>query len=309
VLVRTAYVVLTPATATVSETVRVGGRLPGVGLRRVWAQRQAEASWVNMGSTTTSAGGSYAVAVKAPAGGSYAVRVYAPKVLVAGRVRAQFVTLARSLTSVPPPGPAGSGLLGYYEASTRWVTTACASGPEGRRVLVVGDSITVHNRVDLESALTAAGWAVCLDARSGQPTSAALDYYAAEGSFPAYVDVVVMATGSNDIFDPARLPEQVARARAYAGTRPLLWVSAWVDRPGVAADYRAHDLPNSVRVNYTVTPRSGWQDVTDVVDWYGFLLAKPSRQVAYLIDGVHTSVMGAVARSALIGQKLAPYLR
>lgn len=185
----------------------------------------------------------------------------------------------------------------------------CKAGPVGRRVLVVGDSITVRTREILVRRLTADGWSVCLDARSMQPTSAALDGFTENGAFPAYVDVLVMATGSNDIFDPAQLPAQVARARTYAAGRPLLWVTAWVARTRVSPELAEHDRMNTQRVNAVIHRLIGRHDRAAVIDWYADLAAGSARPGRFLVDGVHTTELGGRQRAALITTALHPYLR
>jgi lysophospholipase L1-like esterase len=229
--------------------------------------------------------------------------------LIAGIV----LCLAASLTppasaSTPAPGPAGSGVRGNgYLSMPRVQTFDCRTGPVGRRVLVLGDSITVFTKDSLTESLRTAGWSVCLDARRSQTTANALDYYAAGRAFPRYVDVIVMATGSNDIFDPAVMTAQVARARNYAGSRPLLWVTAWVKRTTGAPALIAHDLGNSVRVNAAERRHPCRAHVDAIVDWYAFLQARVARSSMYLTDGVHTSLAGGAARNALITAALARF--
>ncbi len=206
----------------------------------------------------------------------------------------------------PDPGPAGSGLLSPYADHARYRTHDCETGRVGHRVLVIGDSVTVRARVALVTRLRVAGWSVCLDARSSQPTSAALDYYAAAAAFPATVDLIVMATGSNDIFAPSRMTSQVSRAKAYAGSRPVVWVDVWVRRWSAAPSLAAYDLINSRLVNSAVARQRVDVDGDDsapvaaVSGWYAFLMSRPTRQAAYLLDGVHPNTAGAEAWAALV---------
>lgn len=196
------------------------------------------------------------------------------------------------------PGAAGSGVLGPWRGNPRFVSTTChdPAAPVGRRLLILGDSITSRWTTQLAASLEAAGWWPCIDAQAGRPTRGALDFYA--GGFGA-VDVVVMATGSNDVFDPAAMPVQVARARSLAGARPLVWVNVYVDR--WSSRWRAADLRNSRAVNGSLRR-------VDVVDWYGFLARKASRPRLYLSDGVHTNAAGNAARTALLVGALVPYV-
>ena len=94
------YVLLTPAAAIKAETVKVSGKLPGVASRPVAVQRKSGTSWVTVAKATTTSAGWYVTTFRAPALGSYSVRTLAPRVTIAGRVRAQYVTAAKTLKVV-----------------------------------------------------------------------------------------------------------------------------------------------------------------------------------------------------------------
>lgn len=191
----------------------------------------------------------------------------------------------------------------------RVVTTDCQDGPPGRRVLVVGDSITVFTRPTLERVLGSVGWSVCIDARRTETTRGALDHFAADGAFPAYVDVVVMATGTNDWVDPAAFVGQVARARALAEGRPLLWITTWVHPTAFSARDAAAALASARRVNSVIRRLVDRARPGSVVDWYAAVAAGPSRPRAFLRDGVHTTDLGARQRSTLLATALGRLLR
>ncbi|MFN8157201.1 MAG: SGNH/GDSL hydrolase family protein [Candidatus Nanopelagicales bacterium] len=191
----------------------------------------------------------------------------------------------------------------------RVLTDDCADGRVGRRVLVVGDSITVLSQATLERALGRAGWSVCVDARRGETTRGALDNYAEAAAFPAYVDVVVMATGTNDWADPSGFVAQVARARAYATGRPLLWVTTWLHPTRFTGRAADRALAAARRVNAVI-----WKHVErarrgTVVDWYAELSAGRGRPRALLYDGVHPTELGGRQRSALVAAALGRLVR
>lgn len=94
------YLLLTPPVAIAAETVKATGKLPGVYSRPVWVQRRSGTSWVTLVKATTSSTGSYATSFHAPALGSYAVRALAPAVTIAGTVKAQYVSAAKTLSVV-----------------------------------------------------------------------------------------------------------------------------------------------------------------------------------------------------------------
>ena len=97
------YILMSPSTAIAAETVKVTGTLPGVlNSRPVWVQRLSGKTWMTVVKATTSKTGSYATATgfRAPGVGSYAVRSLAPRVIVGGKVRAQYVCAAKTLKVV-----------------------------------------------------------------------------------------------------------------------------------------------------------------------------------------------------------------
>jgi hypothetical protein len=97
VSVHAPYILLAPSSAIAAETVKTTGLLPGVVSRAVWVQRKSGTTWLTLVKATTSRTGSYSTSFKAPALGSYSVRSLAPKVTVAGKVKAQYVTAAKTL--------------------------------------------------------------------------------------------------------------------------------------------------------------------------------------------------------------------
>ena len=224
-----------------------------------------------------------------------------------GRAVAVAVALAVALLAAFAPGAAARDLGGSTTSGPlvdsphpRIVTTGCASGPVGRRVLVVGDSITVFTQTTLTRMLTSAGWSVCLDAQRSQTTAGMLDGYRDAGAFPSYVDIIVMAVGSNDVLNPSPFVAQVARARQYAAGRPLLWFTTWVRPTAFAPSISARYLVGSERVNaviwkYVERARRG-----SVIDWHASVAAGPSRARAYLADGVHPTDLGGRQRAAML---------
>lgn len=236
-------------------------------------------------------------------------RVRGATVLIGAVVAMLAATAVPASAAGPDPGHAGSGVIGLGSAFVRVQTAGCVNGPVGRRVLVVGDSITVFTQATLERRLAAAGWSVCLDARRSETTAGALDNYAATGAFPAYVDVVVMATGTNDALDPTGFVAQVTRARAYATGRPLLWFTTWMRPTGLPAATAARYLAGSHRINAVIWKQVDRARRGSVVDWHATIDAGRSRAAAFLRDGVHTTELGGRQRTALLVAALRPLQR
>ncbi|GAA3139042.1 hypothetical protein JOF29_000273 [Kribbella aluminosa] len=119
-------------------------------------------------------------------------------------------------------GSYGSGALGSYQKNDRVI----ASGSEVRHVVasdgivLFGDSIAVQDGAALGRLLEQQlGTSFAQYSWAGQPTSAAVDELAAWAKAYGLPRRIVMAVGSNDIFDPAAFGAQVERALRIAGPR------------------------------------------------------------------------------------------
>jgi alpha-tubulin suppressor-like RCC1 family protein len=128
VAVHVPCILLTPSTAIPAETVKATGTLPGVYSRPVWVQRKSGTAWLTVAKATSTTRGVYSTSFHALAAGSYSVRSLAPKVTIAGKVRAQYVTAAKTLRVVAQtatltlPGPmvqASTGLAIVTSAPVR----------------------------------------------------------------------------------------------------------------------------------------------------------------------------------------------
>jgi len=192
---------------------------------------------------------------------------------------------------------AGSGKLGNWNALGRSTSTDGAFATARAGVWVYGDSLTRADYATLAASLTARGIPSAVDAQGGLPTVPAVDRLAARVARQGAPRVLVMATGSNDIFRPTFIGPASRRVRTVVGPgTKIVWVNAYVKRTSASALTQTYDLRNTRTVNAAIAAAP-----TDrVVDWYGFLLAKSSRPGAYLRDGVHTSSSGQAARNALI---------
>ena len=104
---------------------------------------------------------------------------------------------------------------------------ALGGGPPGRRVAMVGDSITVGSTPGLEAAAEALGFELSIDAEVGRrmtvgssPESgtAAIADLLAESGVP---DLWVVALGTNDVgqYDDAEYAAQIGNAGEHGGQR------------------------------------------------------------------------------------------
>ncbi len=195
----------------------------------------------------------------------------------------------------------GSGRLGSWNVLGRTTSPDAVFAAARSGVWVYGDSITRSDYDNLATSLVAKGIVSAVDAQGGLPTTPAVDRLAVRVAAQGPPRVLVMATGSNDIFNPSYIATQTKRVRSIVGsTTKIVWVNVYVKRTSVSATMQTYDLRNSRTVNAAI----GAAPANRVVDWYGFLLAKSSRPGAYLRDGVHTTSSGQAARNALIVAKV-----
>lgn len=152
------------------------------------------------------------------------------------------------------------------------------SGPDQADVVIVGDSITTRGYGELSTWLAARGKTLAGSYWSGRPMTPAVDWALSLSTKPK---ILVMASGTNDIFDPAVVAIQVARLKAWAGTTTRL---IWVDVQAARLLTATCDQRNSMWVNSQI--RQGMAG-GEVCSWsYGFA-ADPGRITNYLSDGIH----------------------
>lgn len=151
------------------------------------------------------------------------------------------------------------------------------AGPD---VMLVGDSITTLCKSYLTSRLQANNLSYGVSYWSGRPTNPAVDWVLSLSVKPK---TVVMATGTNDIYNPGVMASEIQRlvtGLAPYGTR-ILWVDVRAKRPAFATA----DMRNSRSVNTQIWAASG---VTPV-KWMGWFDEQPSRELMYIqqANGVH----------------------
>ncbi|MFI5690938.1 hypothetical protein ACIA58_03775 [Kribbella sp. NPDC051586] len=213
--------------------------------------------------------------------------------------------------SVPTKGPGqyGSGTLGPWQNLVRRIS------PEDQirdtlmfdGIFLFGDSIAVQNSVSLERALAdRTGDSIAFHDWSGQPASAAVDALAEWARDYGLPRRIVMAVGTNDIFDPPAFAAQVERAMKIAGPgRTVYWVNVYASRTKQPAAVRDADVDNSAWINRQLYDASLAHPNLRIIDWSGFLSSRPGGTAPYLRDGVHTSEpLGGTARNELIAGAL-----
>lgn len=215
-------------------------------------------------------------------------------------------TGARSIN----PGQFGSGTLGPWQDLSKRISsddeiqdTLMFNG-----VFMFGDSIAVQDGGELEKLLRdQTGDSLAVHDWSGQPTSAAVDALADWEQWFGLPSRIVMAVGSNDIFDPPAFAAQVERAMHIAGpSRTIYWVNVHVSRAKQPAEVREADLANSAWINQQLGQAAVRHPNLRIIDWAQYVATQPGGPAKYLRDGIHTSMpLGQDARNELIAAALA----
>lgn len=197
----------------------------------------------------------------------------------------------------------GSGALGGWTTYSRSISTpyTIAKAVSRDGIYLFGDSITRATARDLATLLYPDGITVAVNAWSARPTPPTVDALAEWVRLYGVPRRVVMASGSNDIFNPPVMAAQIDRTMAIVGRETtVLWVNVQVARISQTASVRLADQRNSGWINMQIAAATARHPNLRIVDWAGFLAAKPFRLTAYLSDGVHTTTTGGAARNALI---------
>jgi len=218
---------------------------------------------------------------------------------------------AITAAAVLPAGAGyGSGDLGDWSNYAH----GTIGNPATADVLLVGDSITTRCWTDLRDSLAAKGKTLAVNYWSGRPTTPAVDWLTTQLVVPP---LVVMATGTNDIFNPPVMTAQIQRTKDYLITpERLLWVDVQAARTSQTAAVQLADQRNSGWVNNQIREQL---TKSQIIPWSTWFASSPNRIPLYLQDGVHpwaTSGTGhgdgcafwAAVLMGVINQRLTPQL-
>lgn len=210
--------------------------------------------------------------------------------------------------SDPDRAPYGSGVHGGWLDKTPSVSTPdqFRKVAEQNGVLILGDSI---------ARLTSNEFAQRVWDEHGLPT--AVYNWPSRPTYPVadWVEEyahripdrgIVIASGSNDIFNPAKWWRQVQRILDVADGKPVYWISVYVDRWGGSTDQRAADVRNSAWVNQQLYAMQVHNPNLIVVDWFAYLSQgyNESNVKAWLSDGVHPTASGVDAWCDLLALRM-----
>jgi hypothetical protein len=203
----------------------------------------------------------------------------------------------------------GSGELGDWTILGRSISTAATITyvRDHDGVCMFGDSIAVQDGKALATKLMSrTGASLAVHNWSGRPTTPAVDAlenWAIKYGLPRRI---LMATGTNDIFNPPVFAAQVDRTMRIVGSnRKVIWVNTQISRTAKSAAIQVADQRNSAWINSQIHDAEKKYPNLDIVRWAEYLAAKPSRLTQLLSGGVHTTVpAGQDARNELIVQAL-----
>jgi hypothetical protein len=181
-------------------------------------------------------------------------------------------------TSVPAEADFGSGTLGNWQALTHGIVGNWSTADVG----IIGDSITTRCYRPLWTSVTKQGKTLAVNYWSGRPTAPTVDWLLSQPTLPR---VLIVASGSNDIFDPRPVGAQVARLKAGLprGTT-LLWVDVQVSRTRYSSAVQVADQRNSMWVDNQLRENL---PKAQIVPWSWWFASNPNRLAYYLQDGVH----------------------
>ena len=203
----------------------------------------------------------------------------------------------------------GSGPLGAWENASRAIAAPATIRQvrDANGIYMFGDSIGVRDGLALAERLHDFDTLLAVHNWSSRPTAPAVDALEEWAGTYGMPQRILMATGSNDIFNPPVMAAPIDRAMSIVGpTRTVYWVNVQVARAADRYDaYRLSDQRNSGWVNLQIADAQKRHPNLKIVRWAEFLAAKPSRLTAYLVDGVHTTEdLGRAARNELIVQTI-----
>lgn len=194
----------------------------------------------------------------------------------------------RAAGVVPPVARSVGALLTSALVSALVVVTVslgAASAQEGRRAVVVSDSILAGAESALVARLEEAGWSVTFDAEVNRTTYSAAAVVASHRD--ELTDTVVLSLGANDGADRETFRRRVDSVLAEVRDVPhVYWLSLHEVRDGyVGANEVLRELERQ-HPNLTV------------LDWHSLASADAALTAS---DGLHLSPAGARAMAGLVG--------
>lgn len=199
----------------------------------------------------------------------------------------------------------GSGALADYTTMSRSLSTddTFVRAP----VWMFGDSIALGTQKDLAvQLLDQRGRTLAVDDWASRPTIPAVDALEERLGRCAPPEQIIMATGTNDIFDPTVMAAQIDRVMALVGCRSeVYWKDVQASRWSQPAAVQVADQRNSGWVNAQIHDAIPLYPNLHLIPWFNALASKPSRITYYLRDGVHPNdTTGVAFHNAIVLQAI-----
>jgi hypothetical protein len=217
--------------------------------------------------------------------------------VVAGLVLAGTPPVQAKPASVDTSWPRFIGWKGC--PAPTWPSRLSQGSPgEGRRVLVIGDSLTRDGRIALRSALVKDGWTPTVRCWGGKRLDWGIDQVRRAKKLKQLPDTVVLALGTNDM---RLIPFDVTKERSerilneIGPDRTVIWVNMHFGG-GVAPSRARED-----QFNRWLRDLAKSRPNLRVVEWADYARANGIRSR----DGLHYRSDGSKARAEMVRQELA----
>lgn len=214
--------------------------------------------------------------------------------------------------AAPPAGAGlyGSGTLGNWTGMSQSVSTpqTISRVVASDGLLGFGDSIGVGTFRDLAARLLPSGTLFAVNAKSGRPTAPTVDILSRWAITYGLPSRILMAVGSNDIFNPSSFSTQIDRVMTITGPNvTVYWPEIHVSRWSQSAGIQVADQRNSGWLNVQLYGAVAKHENLRIISWASLLATKPAYRIgAYLCDGVHTTAAGMAMRNSLIVSLIQP---
>lgn len=236
--------------------------------------------------------------------------------LTAAALTALGISLPAAAHAAPAPAAAPTQTEPWPDTSGDWKACSAPVWPDkpthgqpgqGRRVLVVGDSLTRESRTYLERSLRKSGWTPTVRCWGGKTATWGVEQLRiarAAGHLPRRV---VFALGTNDAYwyqdhptqwELAGLAADLDEARRVIGAKREMWVlTIHIDRGSVPL--------NPAKMNAVIRSLSAEHDNVHLIPFSKRLQqARERREGLHTWDGVHFNTDGYRWRARLISAYL-----
>lgn len=221
--------------------------------------------------------------------------------------------IALAILSIPIGAHSGSAATNDSGTLGNWSLYPSATSTErtiqqvnrANGLYMSGDSISVSTARQLAEMLRPTGDLIAVDNWSGRPTVPAVS------NMSTWIKTygphrMLMATGTNDIFNPSVMTSQIDKMMSTVGpNHTVYWVSVHCSRWNYSTAIQQADLRNSKLVNDQLYRAAARYPNLKIIPWDKWLSEKPARYRMYLRDGVHTNAAGSLFRNTIIKRFIA----